>query len=68
VQDQKDRFEVFFRSAEEFVWIGSTDSMSAAQDLIRARSIGSEDQFTIFSETTLEITTVRGDECRSLLR
>jgi hypothetical protein len=65
LQDLKDRFEVFVRTADDFVWVGRTDSMRAARDLIRSRAITSEDQFTIFSETTHEITTVRAAECRS---
>jgi len=62
---KEDRFEVFAHVDDDFVWIGSTDSMRAARDLIRARASASEEQFTIYSETTHETTTVRATECQS---
>jgi hypothetical protein len=62
---KEDRFEVFVHVDDDFVWIGSTDSMRAARDLIRVRVSASEEQFTIYSEMTHETTTVRATECRS---
>jgi len=65
---KKDRFEVFVHVDDDFVWVGSTDSMRAARDLIRARASASEEQFTIYGEMTHETTTVRATKCQSPLQ
>jgi hypothetical protein len=65
LRDLKERFEVYVHVKDDFVWIGSTDSMRAARDLILARALASEEQFTIYSEATQETTTVRAAECQS---
>jgi len=61
---KEDRFEVFVHVEDDFVWIGCTESMRAARDLIRARASASNEQFTIYSEMTHETTTVRVTECQ----
>ena len=65
MRDLKERFEIYVHVKDDFVWIGSTDSMPAARDLIRARALASGEQFTIYSETTQETTTLRATECLS---
>jgi hypothetical protein len=64
VRELKERFEVYVHVKDDFVWIGSADSMLAARDLIRVRALASEEQFTIYSETTQETTTLRAAECQ----
>jgi len=64
VRELKERFEVYVHVRDDFVWIGSADSMSAARDLIRVRALVSDEQFTIYSETTQETTTLRAAECQ----
>jgi len=65
LRDLKERFEVYAHVNDDFVWVGSTDSMPAARGLIRARALASGEQFTIYSETTQETTILRAAECLS---
>jgi len=60
---EEDLFDVFRIERPSIVWIGSTDSVPAAHELIRSKAAGPKERFIIFNVVTHERVYLRADEC-----
>ena len=58
-----DLFDVFRREQPSLVWIGSTDSLQAAHELIRSKAIGPSEQFIIYGVVTHIRVYLRAEDC-----
>jgi len=60
---EDDLFEVFRDGYPSLTWIGSTDSLHAARELIRVNAASPDERFIIYAVVSHERLYLRASEC-----